>query len=145
MYKGNGDRCDPNSYRAVTLLPVLGKCYAKVLNNRLKIWAKKCDRVSCFQCGFKEGYSTIDNVFVLRTLVDRELAKKRGKLYCGFLDLNKAFDSISREALWHKLRKKGMSSKMVKRIQAIYEEVSFCVKGGRDKVTACIKSQVGVR
>lgn len=84
------------------MLPVIGKCYSKLLNNRLQ-WIVRYDKISEFQCCFKAGYSTTDNVFELRTLVDREMSMKRGKLFCCFVDLNKAFDLISRQALWCKL------------------------------------------
>ena len=51
---------------------------------------------------------------------------KNAKLYCIFIDYERAFDSIIRDALWLKLI--GISSKMIVMIKAIYKDVKSCVK-----------------
>ena len=40
LHKG-GSRCEPDNYRGITLLSVLGKIFTRVLNNRLDSWAEK--------------------------------------------------------------------------------------------------------
>jgi hypothetical protein len=57
-----------------------------------------------------------------------------------FVDLNKVFDSISREALWYKLYAMGMSSRMINRIKAIYRDVRFCVKPASNEATESVRS-----
>jgi hypothetical protein len=57
------------------------------------------------------------------------------------VDLEKAFDSIDREALWFKMRKKGVSDNMVESINKMYDDTKFCVKCGRDKVTDFVKQR----
>ena len=54
------------------------------------------DKISECQAGFREGYSTVDNAFILNAFVDKYLSKKRGKLYVAFVDFKKAFDSVHR-------------------------------------------------
>ena len=45
------------------------------------------------QASFREGYSTIDHVFVLQNIVELyQPVYKRD--YCAFIDYRKAFDSI---------------------------------------------------
>ena len=51
-------------------------------------------KISESQSGFKAGYSTIDNAFVLRAIIERYLNRKRGKLYVAFVDFQKCFDTI---------------------------------------------------
>jgi hypothetical protein len=60
-----------------------------------------------------KGKRTSDNVFIIRTTVDKYLQVKRGKLYWCFVDFEKEFDSINHEALWFKMRMKGESERMV--------------------------------
>jgi hypothetical protein len=62
-----------------------------------------------------------------------------------FVDLEKAFDSIDREALWYKLRRKSISDNMVECIRGMYDGIKFCVKCGKDVVTDCIEQERGVR
>ena len=49
-------------------------------------------------------------------------------LYCAFIDYEKAFDTVIHDALWTKLVKTGISCKMLKIIQAIYQNVRSCIK-----------------
>jgi hypothetical protein len=53
--------------------------------------------------GFRKGRRTADNIFILKTTTDKYLSRKRGKVYWLFIDLQKAFDTVVREALWWKL------------------------------------------
>ena len=57
------------------------------------------------QAGFRSGYSTIDHIFTLHTLVDLYLYKKE-RLYCAFIDYKKAFDFVDRTLLWQSILKK---------------------------------------
>ena len=54
------------------------------------------------QCGFRQGYCTVDNLFTLYSFFEL-LKRKKKKIYCAFIDFEKAFDKIWREGLWYKL------------------------------------------
>lgn len=77
------------------------------------------------QAGFRKGYSTIDNIFILDTVITKRLSKKRGKL---FVDFKSAFDSVSREHLFFKLAAYGFSGKIFDILKAIYNNMSACIK-----------------
>ena len=51
-------------------------------------------------------YSTVDHMFVLKSLIDLMQYKKK-KLYCVFIDYAKAFDSVWRKGLWFKMENVG--------------------------------------
>ena len=145
IYKGKGSTNMPDNYRGVALLPCMGKIYCKILYDRMKDWGEKFGKISKFQAGFRSGYSTSDNVFILDHLRQKEMKRRGGKLHCAFVDFKRAFDSVQREALWLKLRRKGLSDKMLKAIQGIYEKVEFCVKYDMNRVSESITSRRGVR
>ena len=63
------------------------------------------------QAGFREGYSTTDHIFVLNELINLYLEKKK-RLYCCFIDYQKALDTINRTALWGKLLKNEINGKI---------------------------------
>jgi hypothetical protein len=60
-----------------------------VLARRLNDWAEKKGAVSEFQMGFRKERRTTDNILILRTIVDKYLARKRGKIYWIFVDMQK--------------------------------------------------------
>ena len=86
------------------------------------------DKISENQAGFREGYSTIDNAFILNAFVDKYLSKKGNKLYVAFVDFRKAFDSINRGKLWQVLRNTGIAGKLYTAIQSTYNSVLSCVR-----------------
>ena len=56
----------------------------------------------------------------------RKILAQKAKLFCIFIDYERAFDSIIRDVLWLKLIEIGIKSKMFVMIKAIY--VKACVK-----------------
>jgi hypothetical protein len=96
------------------------------------------------QTGFRKG-RTVGNIFILRTTIDRYLSWKRGEVYWLFVDLQKAFDMIVREALWWKLGKIGISSKFIEGVKVIYKNVKISVKLEGNRVLEEFDSNVGLR
>ena len=70
-----------------------GKLYSKILNKRLTQWIEDNKMLNEVQAGFWQGYSTIDHVFTLLALVQKQLLNN-GKLYVCFIDFKKAFDLV---------------------------------------------------
>ena len=85
-----------------------------------------------FQAGFTKGKRTVDNIFIIKTCVDKYLKVKTGKLYWCFVHFEKTFVSINREALWYKMRKIGVSENMVSNIEKMNEDIKFCLKCGEN-------------
>jgi len=50
------------------------------------------------------------------------------KLFCAFIDYEKAFDTVIRDALWTKLVEMNISCKMLNMLKSIYTRVKSCVK-----------------
>ena len=79
------------------------------------------------QIGFRKGFRTSDHMFVLKTIVDSHIKKKR-KLYTCFIDLKKAFDSVRREAMFYKVEKLNVGEKFLKSVKSMYSTVKCSVK-----------------
>ena len=105
--KGSLD--SPDNYRRIALQSIFSKLYTSILNRRLTFYANMYDKISENQAGFREGYSTIANAFILNAFVDKYLSKQGNKLYVAFVDFRKAFDSINRGKLWQVLRNTGVA------------------------------------
>ena len=74
------------NYREITLLSVVDKLFKNILYARLNSWA---DQYHIYiymdaQSGFRKGMSTVDNCFVLQSLISHCLNTNK-KLYAGFV------------------------------------------------------------
>ena len=70
VFKNKGCPTDPDNFRAITLISCLGKLFTSILNSRLNIFANEFNVISENQTGFRKGYSTQDNIFVLHALIE---------------------------------------------------------------------------
>ena len=48
-------------------------------------------------------------------------------MYVGFMDLEKAYEKVNREALWQVLRMYDLGSKLLNGIKSMYVDSSACV------------------
>ena len=127
IYKNKGDKGDFNNYRGITLLSCLGKLFTSVINNRLNKFAEETKLINENQTGFRKNYSTLDHIFLLKNLIDLCVKNDNQKLYCAFIDYKKAFDTVWRSALWHKLVKSGITGKLYDVIVNMYSNIKSCV------------------
>ncbi|KAI5640813.1 reverse transcriptase (RNA-dependent DNA polymerase) domain-containing protein [Phthorimaea operculella] len=125
LYKGKGSQLDCKNYRGISLLSVVGKLYAKVLIERV---VKETDeKVWDAQAGFRKGMGCTDQVFSLRCIAEKFLAKNQ-KVYCAFVDLEKAYDRVVRNELWSALSMHGVSSSLIRALKSLYKDSSACVR-----------------
>ena len=121
-----GKKDDPGNYRSISLLNILSKVFAGVLHNRLMIWCEKESIFSDLQFGFRPNHSTVDSIFIHKTLIDAQLSRKQKKLFTCYIDFTKAFDTVIWDILWLKLAKIGISenSTFLKMLKSIYSSVT---------------------
>ena len=87
---------------------VFGKIHTSIINRRVRFYVNIYGKISDAQAGFREGYSTIDNTFILNALIQNNILRKRSRLFVCFFDFQKAFDSVSRSKLWNVLKLNGI-------------------------------------
>ena len=80
------------------------------------------------QFGFRKGRGTSDCLFILHGLIEILLAKGK-KLFCCFIDYEKAYDYLDRAALFTKLSKLGVSSKCINVLKSMYTQMKLVVRG----------------
>jgi hypothetical protein len=52
------------------ILIIFGQLFTSILNSRLNFFANDLNIISENQAGFRKGYSTVDNIFVLHAFID---------------------------------------------------------------------------
>ena len=132
---------DFEHYRGVTLLSVVGKVFAMVVEARLRAFAESRGLLSDSQFGFRQGRACRDALLVLSEVVERRGA---GKVYAAFLDIAKAYPSVWRAGLWRKLLTVGVRGRLWRVLRSLYFrcEVGVRVQG---EVTDWYEEFVGVR
>ena len=85
------------------------------------------------------GKGTTDALFILRRMQE-EFRGREKKLYMCFVDLEKAFDRVSRKVMEWALRKKSLLEVLVKAVMSLYE-------GSRTKVRvgSGLSEEFGIR
>ena len=127
LYKDKGDVQDCNNYRGIKLLSHMMKLWERVIEGRLR----KEVSISKNQFGFMPGRSTMEVIHLIRRLMEVYRDRKKD-LHMVFIDLEKAYDRVSRKLLWECLAKKRVSVAYIQAIKDMYE-------GGR----ASVRSSVG--
>ena len=113
IYKNNGDSTNPDNYRPISILSCLGKLFTALLSERLSTFIEENAILKENQAGFRKHYSTTDHIFALYSLIEI-LKHEKKKLFCSFIDLSKAFDSVWRIGLWRKLLDNSIDGKFLK-------------------------------
>jgi len=136
-----GDLTDPKNWRPICLLDVASKILSSIMVTRMQVVYERIGRDE--QCGFRPARGTIDAMFnVLMALQKRKQFKL--DTYVVFVDLVKAFDSISREALFEILRRYGIPDHFLSVLIRLHKGSKFVIDiNGEDKLE--VDSKIGVR
>ena len=133
----------PSNYRGITITSVIGKLFNAIINSRLIKYLESHKLLRPEQIGFRKKCRTADHIFVINTLI--KLYKQKQKpIFACFVDLKKAFDSISHASLLYKLLKLNMNGLVYKVIKNMYSNVNLQVLV-QDGLTKTFTSNVGVR
>jgi len=114
-----GDPSVPANYRPISLVSTKLKLFTTILNNRLLSWNVHNNLISEFQAAYRPGFGCYHHNFLLNSIIDSHLRQNK-HLYCLYVDLSGAFDSVTHNLLWKKLNFSGISSKFIECIKSIY-------------------------
>ena len=116
--KGNPQVCD--NHRGISLLSIAGKILAKILLNRLNAHLDQTGLIPESQCGFRKDRGTIDMIFTARQLQEK-CQEQNVDLYMTFVDLTKAFDTVSRDGLWKIMAKFGCPPRFIAMVRQFHD------------------------
>ena len=80
------------------MLSNLSKVFTGIIFKRIVLWSESKAFLNECQAGFCHKKSTVDQMwvrFILKTMTDKFLFRKRGRFYCMFVDVFKAFDTVN--------------------------------------------------
>ena len=84
---------DCTNYRGISLMSIIGKVFARVLNERVKVLM--VDKVMDEQGGFRAGRGCINQIFAVKQIVEKVVERDK-KVYMAFVELEKCYDNMNR-------------------------------------------------
>ena len=128
IYKAES-RMLASNYRPISLLPIIGKLFEKLLFTRLTSFIQKYNILYDRQYGFQSAKSTEHAVIDIQERVLNALDKKEWPC-CIFLDFAKAFDTVNHSILLQKLNHYGIRGKALELIESYLWGREQCVQVG---------------
>ena len=137
-----GDPGDPNNYRPISILPLIGKCIEYFVNQQFTEYIEKNGLITNHQYGFRKDHST---TFLMLDLFDKIFSAKESnkKPAIVFLDIKKAFDSVSHNVLLKKLKYYGVDGYVIKWFESyLHDRMQFTKINGTCSKTQTIHTGV---
>ncbi|PSN36944.1 hypothetical protein C0J52_20054, partial [Blattella germanica] len=120
-----GDPTLCHNYRGITLLNIIYKIFSVILFKKIRPYAEK--QIKVYQCGFKAGKSTIDQIHTLRQILQK-LREFKIHTYHLFIDFKAAYDSIDRQELFKVMEEFEIPKKLINLTKATLKNVKCRVK-----------------
>ena len=112
IYKGGRkSRSNKNSYRGITLLPVMNKLFERCIYDRITDKLQQINIPSALQFASKKGSNCLLTSYCVQEIIQSTI-EKHGKVFSAFLDLEKCFDKIWWDGLLYKLHRMGITNNL---------------------------------
>lgn len=85
---------NPNNFRGIALLDVLSKFYITIITKRVTFYVEAYNKLCQSQGEFGDGYTTVDNAFVLYSAVVKYLSIKSRSIYVIM------YRSLTSKSIW---------------------------------------------
>ena len=121
----------------------LDKLFTSILQSRLNKYIQIHNILNPKQFGFRPNARTTDSLFMLQQLLHK-CTKQHEKLYVGFIDYEKAFESVWQSEMAYKLQKEGIKGKFLKVIKSMYSSTRSCVKVNQNTMTESFLCNKGI-
>ena len=135
------DKRNPDNYRGISLLSIVGKVCTAILHAKLSSWCEREGIIVEEQGGFRPGRGCAEQLYTLISVLTNRVGETT---YCCFIDLRKAYDRVWRKGLWNRVWREGVRGKMWRVLRNLYSGTQNCVIVGGEK-TDFFEVEEGVR
>lgn len=118
LLKEGKDSSRPESYRPITISPILSRIFWGIIDQKLRNMIKITPR----QKGFVSEMGCFHNVNILNEVI--KLAKVRQGMVAIQIDISRAFDTVPHAAILKALKTKGLPTEALQLIMDAYKNVT---------------------
>jgi hypothetical protein len=129
VHKKNS-RQEKTNYRPISLLPICGKIFEKIVFDALYTYLMANGLLSKNQSGFRPGDSTINQLLAITTEIYNAF-ETLNETRAVFLDISKAFDKVWHEGLLFKLKQNGIRGNLYNVIKDFWQLAETSVSPDR--------------
>ena len=130
---------NPGDFRPITVGPIIGRLFHRVLSRRMLTYWPLSNR----QKAFRQGDGLADNIWLVKAIIKKKREQKQ-RLNLTFIDVSKAFDSVSHQSIVREAHRLGTPPFMLRYISEVYRNCSVQLKIG-GKLSHDIQVNRGVR
>ena len=113
VHKKNDKRL-VNNYRPISLLPVFGKIFEKIIFNKIYNYLSKDNLLNPNQSGFRPSDSCINQLLAItHEIFEAFDCNPSLEVRSVFLDISKAFDNVWHKGLIYKIKSMGISGELL--------------------------------
>ena len=115
------DKQNAKNYRPVSLLPIFGKVFERLIYKEMYSFFIENDLISANQSGFKQGDSCINQLLSITHEIYQDLDQGY-EVHDVFLDISKAFDKVWHKGLLFKLKQNGINGHLLRILENFLNE-----------------------
>jgi hypothetical protein len=130
---------DPADFRPITM----GSVVARVFHRLLAIRMESCLPISDRQKAFRRGDGLAHNAWLLQSVI-KDHTRDRRQLNITFIDVRKAFDSVSQESIILAALRMGVPKRLLDYLKDLYEDNTTQLRFGTT-LSETIECRQGVR
>ena len=108
-----GDKRLIKNYRPISLLPICGKMFERIIFNNLYSYLNANNLITKNQSGFRPGDSTTNQLLYINEIHEVFEDAKSLEVRAVFLDISRAFEKVWHDGLIFKLKQNGLQHNLL--------------------------------